>query len=55
MRVTILAPEALTASAVSVKLLYFPVPTINLEEIDLPAILSISFFILAPANKMYNF
>ena len=36
--------DALTAFAVSKKLLYFPVPTINLDFRDLPATLKISFF-----------
>ena len=42
--VTISAPEDLIASAVSLKFLYFPVPTINLELSFLFAILKISFF-----------
>ena len=42
--VTMSAPEALTASAVSLNFLYFPVPTINLELSVVPAILKMSFF-----------
>ena len=40
--VTMSAPDAFTALAVSIKFLYFPVPTINLDLKDLPAILKIS-------------
>ena len=36
--VTMSAPDAFTALAVSIKFLYFPVPTINLDLKDLPAI-----------------
>jgi len=39
------APEAFTASAVCLKSLYFPVPTINLDLSALLAILKISFSI----------
>ena len=53
--VTMSAPEALIDLAVSTKLLYFPVPTINLDLRDLPATLKISFFKLTTSNKVNNF
>ena len=46
--VTISAPDAFTAFAVSEKFLYFPVPTINLEESFILAILKMSFVIYPP-------
>tara|TARA_B100000941_G_C28398726_1_gene496840 strand:+ start:594 stop:749 length:156 start_codon:yes stop_codon:yes gene_type:complete len=42
--VTISAPDAITAFAVSEKFLYLPVPTISLDFKSLPATLKISFF-----------
>ena len=42
--VTISEPEALIASAVCLKLLYFPVPTINLE---------INFFLMQLQNHLH--
>ena len=53
--VTMSAPEALTAFAVSEKFLYLPVPTINLDFNDFPATLKTSFFYLFSTNKVYYF
>ena len=44
-----------TALAVSEKFLYFPVPTISLDLIDLPATLKISFFKLSSTYKVHYF
>ena len=44
--VTISAPDAITAFAVSEKFLYLPVPTINLDFKSLPATLKISFSVI---------
>ena len=49
--VTISAPDAITAFAVSEKFLYLPVPTINLDFKSLPATLKISFFSYPPPIK----
>ena len=46
--VTISAQEALIAFAVSLKLLYLPVPTISLDLRDFPATLKILFFFIYP-------
>ena len=53
--VTISAPEALMAFAVSEKFLYFPVPTISLDLSDLLATLKISFFKLSSSYKVHYF
>ena len=53
--VTISAPESLIAFAHSDILLYFPVPTINLELNFLFAIIRLSFFKLTTSNKMNYF